>query len=66
MAGCSPQKASERVEREYQMMERGGASLDEKCAKRREIAEAYLKEGDEQRYLVANIEVRNTCNRSTL
>lgn len=61
-AGCS-ERASARAEREYEMMERGGASLEDKCAKRREIAEDYLKEGNQHEYWLANIEARNACYR---
>ena len=63
VAGCSAEKASERAKREYRMMERGGASQEDMCAKRREIAEAYLKEGNEREFWLANIEARNTCRR---
>lgn len=62
LTGCS-EKASERAEREYKMMERGGASFEDKCAKRQEIAEAYLKERNEHEYWLANIEARNACQR---
>lgn len=60
------EKASEKAEREYEMMVRGHASLEQKCAKKKEIAEAYLKERNEKRYWLANIEVRNVCNPITL
>ena len=65
LAGCSS-KASEIAEREYQMMKRAGASAEQKCAKRKEIAEAYLKEGNERGYRMAEVEAGLECNRVLL
>jgi hypothetical protein len=59
-SGCD--KASDRSKREYAMMVRHLASSEERCEKKREIALAYLKEGNEQEYQMANMDARIECN----
>lgn len=59
-------KPSANAKREYDMMVRAGASGEQRCAKKREIAEAFLREGNEEEHPMANIEASLECNRVRL
>lgn len=48
-------KASDKAQREYILLMKGGASAEERCAKLHEIAAAYLKEENSQEYPMAKI-----------
>lgn len=64
LSGCD--KASDRATREYDMMVRAHASAEARCAKKREIAEAFLKEENEHEYEMANVEAGLECNQASL
>lgn len=59
VAGCS--KESEQARAEYEMAKRAGASYAELCTRARKVAEAYLKEGNEHEYVLADIEAGGPC-----
>lgn len=59
LAACS--KPSDKAKREYQLMLKGGATLEEKCAKMQEIAAAYLAEENEDEYPMAKAEAGGVC-----
>ena len=59
-------KPSDKAKREYGMMVRAGASGEERCGKKREIAEAFLKEGNEREYAKADLDASLECNRVLL
>jgi hypothetical protein len=64
LSGC--EKASDRAQREYDMMVRAHASAEARCAKKHEIAEAFLKEENEQEYQLTDVEADVECNRASL
>lgn len=59
VAGCT--KESEQARAEYEMAKRAGAGDTELCARARKVAEAYLKEGNEHEYVLADIEAGGPC-----
>lgn len=59
VAGCT--KESEQARAEYEMAKRAGASYAELCTRARKVAEAYLKEGNEHEYVLADIEAGGPC-----
>lgn len=64
VAGCS--KESEQAQAEYEMAKRAGAGDTELCARARKVAEAYLKEGNEHEYVLADIEAGGPCMEARL
>lgn len=65
LAGCG-ERASARLERQYDMMEKAGASKTELCAKARAIADAYLAEEDTGRYELKKVSADITCQSAAL
>lgn len=63
VGACSKAK---NLEREYEMLESSGGSLDERCAKLREIERAYLSEQKETKHLIASIKADEACQRAAL
>ncbi|MBA3512301.1 hypothetical protein [Sphingomonas sp.] len=59
-------KPSDKAKREYRMMVKGGASLEDQCRKKREIAAAYLAEENEEEYPMAKLEADVRCHESAL
>lgn len=59
LAACS--KPSDKAKREYQLMLKSGATLEEKCAKMQEIAAAYLAEENEGEYPLAKVQADGAC-----
>ena len=59
-------KPSDKAKREYQLMLKSGASLEEQCRKKQEIAAAYLAEENEKEYPMAKIEADMKCNEVAL
>jgi hypothetical protein len=61
LAGCG-ERASARLERQYAMMEKAGASKSELCTKARAVAEAYLAEEDTGQYAQKKLAADIDCN----
>lgn len=59
VGGCT--KESDQAQAEYEMAKRAGAGDTELCARARKVAEAYLKEGNEHEYVLADIEAGGPC-----
>ena len=59
-------KPSDKVKREYELMLKNGATLDEQCKKMREIAAAYLVEENEAEYGLAHNLAEVRCHQADL
>lgn len=59
-------KPSDKAKREYLMMLKSGASLEERCRKKQEIASAFLAEENHAEYPMAKIEADMKCNEVAL
>lgn len=59
-------KASDKAKREYRMMLKSEASVEDQCRKMQEIAAAYLAEENETKYPMAKIEADMKCNQMAL
>ncbi len=59
LTGCS--EASDKAKREYQMMVKSGATLEEQCKKLKDIEAAYLAEENMAEYRMARIEAGVKC-----
>ena len=55
-------KPSDKAKREYQLMLRSGASLEEQCEKLKQVAAAYLAEENQTEYEMADIRADLKCN----
>lgn len=64
LAACSSD--AERQIRQYEIMKRNGATAAERCAKAREVAEAYLAEENELQYQFWDVESGLACNQVAL
>lgn len=62
LSGCAKPTASEKAEREYVVLLKAGASAEEKCVKRRDIAAAYLSEENVDEYRSAKIKEALMCH----
>lgn len=60
LAACG-ETDTDRLERQYAMIERAGASKDELCQKAREIEQAYLEAGDEREYQLKKLGADADC-----
>lgn len=54
-------RPSDKAKREYQLMLKSGATLEEQCEKLREVAAAYLAEENEKEYEWADIQADSKC-----
>ena len=64
VGGCT--KESEQAQAEYEMAKRAGAGDTELCTRARKVAEAYLREGNEHEYVLADIEAGGPCMEARL
>ena len=64
LTSCS--KASDKAKREYQLMVKSGATVQEQCDKMQQIAAAYLAEENEAEYPMAKIQANLKCNEAAL
>ena len=66
LAGCdSAQSDAKAAERRYQLVEGSGGSLEERCVAARNVADAWLKAEDPQKYELADIRANLDCNRAS-
>jgi hypothetical protein len=61
LAAASCSSRSEEAVRQLEMAERHGASPDEMCRRTRAVAEAYLQEQNEERYVWWNLMANSRC-----
>lgn len=64
VAGCSSE--SQKAQESYDMAKRNGASASELCERGQAVAEAYLREGNEQAYQLADLYADGECNDAVL
>ena len=64
IASCSSK--GDALVRQYKMLEANGATSDEKCAKARETADAFLTEENQQQYQWWHLQAGLDCNQARL
>lgn len=64
LTGCG-EPESAKLERQLEMMKQG-ATAEELCTKKQEIAAAYLSEENKDKYQFADIEAKLACNQVLL
>ena len=66
LCGCASEKPAEKLQRQYDMMERAGASDDVLCAQSNKIEQAFLEAGEEKDYKLQKLMARQTCLNAAL
>jgi hypothetical protein len=67
LASCQRAAAEgEHAEEQYNIVDRNGGSLDEKCRAAREVAAAYLRDRNEEKYRSWHIHAEADCSSAAL
>ena len=64
-AGCAPSE-SEQAKRELALIQKTHGDVDQVCAAKRKLADAYLHENNEREYEFADLDARVACNSAAL
>lgn len=65
LAGCG-ETPVEQAERRLQRIQASGATSDEICSAKRDVANAYLDEGSQLEYDMAKVEADLACNQASI